>query len=201
MLITALWRLDNLILSPAPPQHPKPILGLLCNPSVTVPLPSKVIQTLSQHGTPDLVVGFISATQPPLTDPADVDTYFTSLLSLNVVSAFEFYRTTPEEGGTKKELFKKLIETAVETGGEMAEEVVDLPFDEEERGWFEEVLGKGGDERRREMLSVWWLHVGKFEDAVGVMGKMEEVGEGGVSWGVVEEGVRKGLGGRLEIEA
>ncbi|TGZ84138.1 hypothetical protein EX30DRAFT_362079 [Ascodesmis nigricans] len=202
MLMTALWKLDNLQLGPD-------LMRLLCNPSVTIPDPSKALQILAEYGTPQDAIGFIAATQPVLTEKEDIEIYFACLCRVDVPTAFGYTRTDAPDH-LREGLFKQLVKSAVEAGGEAAIRIVDLPLGEEEKVWFEEALKavvekgeKKMQDKARDALLIWWLHTGRYEDVVETTERVEARGEvvdglPGVDWGVIGNGVRKGLGPRME---
>ncbi|KAI5776862.1 nuclear pore complex assembly-domain-containing protein [Geopyxis carbonaria] len=186
-LMRGVWSLDNLRLADA--------VRHLCTPGVTVPAPEHVLRVLSAAGRGDLVLAFVDATQTALTADG-AGAYFDALASASPGAALLWARG--REAGEREGCVKRLVQSAVETGGERVLEVLGLPMDALEKEWAEGVLTAMGG-RAREALVVWWMQTGRYADALRTMGGAEMDADGeGKEWAVLAEGVRKGLGPRLE---
>lgn len=80
-------------------------------------------------------------------------------------------------------------------------ELVNLPLDQEEEGWFEFFLTKGegrGLKRARDTLMMRRIGTGKFSQAISPDfdgGKTSD----GLSWAMMQHALRQGLGPRVDV--
>lgn len=189
--MTGLWELDNLEIESA--------VRRLGHPGVTAPLPGKVLGLLAEYGTSTQVVGFVRGTGMELGQVEDVERYFYAMVELDVGAALGYLRDAP--GDLREGLFRGMVERCVEVGGTAVVGLVGLPLRREEMAWLVEGLRES--EEGRDALVVWWTHMGRFEEALEVMGSAEarktaEKG-GQLDWGVLGETLRKGLGPRVKV--
>lgn len=80
-------------------------------------------------------------------------------------------------------------------------ELVGLPLDDEEEGWFEEYLAAGegsGLKRAGDTLMMRKIVTGRYVEALDCEVGPDE-GVHGMSWESVRDGLEKGLGPRLEL--
>jgi len=79
--------------------------------------------------------------------------------------------------------------------------LLNLPLDESEKKVFVEALRGLGTEVARDTLMVWEIHQGMVGEALDGTGRAEVKGQevGGLDWAVLGEGLRRGLGGRVDV--
>lgn len=197
--VSGLWELDNLNFRRA--------LDYLTEPSLIPTFPDEILDTLLKH-TPtheqDLVLAYYHTVSPPLTNEKTRDHFFEYLAKISVTEAYTFSR---EQGDPlHRHLFEMLIWAALtdETGEARATrcvELVNLPFDEEEEGWFEEYLndGKGRSlHGAKDTIMVRRIAMGKTADALNEGEFLSGRKMNGVNWDTVKSGLKAGVGARTE---
>jgi len=192
-LVTALHCLDTLSLNDA--------LQHLTSPAITPPIPEKIVKTLYKHGSASMVATFMTCVQPELESSESVEIYFTAQMELSPEGAF-LYARTGVPGYLKAPFLKKLISYCITVNPAVnALKLLNLPFEEEEKYIFVEALKGSGLEVARDTLMVWQMHQGRVEEALKGTRKAAARGEvGGLDWGVLGEGLRRGVGGRGGLE-
>lgn len=191
-IITALHFLDNLQFDAAMPY--------LTDPSVTPQDPEKIVKSLYSHGRSDLAVAFVECTQPTLETEETVSIYFRAQMDLSPESAFLYIRAMAP-GYLKAGFLKELVEHCITVRpSENALKLLNLPLDEDEKAIFVECLKGNGLDVARDTLLVWQMHQGHIDDALKGMSAAAAKGVemGGLDWGALGEGLRKGLGSRIQ---
>jgi hypothetical protein len=172
----------------------------LTNPGIVVPLPEKVLRLLYSHGTPQQAVTFAKTVQPALESEDAVKTYFRALLRLNVTAAFRYSRTAPNK--MRSGLLGEVVQFCCSVNpAQNALPLLNLPLDEREKEVFVEALTGLGTEVARDTLMVWEMHQGMAGEALNGTSRAEVKGRevGGLDWGVLGEGLRRGLGSRMDV--
>ncbi|KAF8252837.1 hypothetical protein K440DRAFT_594435 [Wilcoxina mikolae CBS 423.85] len=192
-LITALHCLDTLSLSDA--------LQHLTSPAITPPAPEKILKTLYKHGGASMVTTFMSCVQPELESPESVEIFFTAQMELSPEGAF-LYARTGALGHLKATFLKKLITYCITVNPAVnALKLLNLPFEEDEKHIFVEALKGSGLEVARDTLMVWQMHQGRVNEVLKGTRKAAARGEvDGLDWGILGEGLRRGVGGRGGLE-
>ena len=156
-----------------------------------------IITALIRHAKDDytLALSYFHTVQPVLRTPQALDLLFTAMASASLSQALHYSRSFPEH--TRELLFRRLVASVLEApaGDEVADkavELVSLPMDKVEEGWFEGYLtGEGAGMRKgKDALVMRRIVMGRFDEAV------EERGLG-ARWGPILEGMKQGLGGRV----
>lgn len=115
----------------------------------------------------------------------------------SVTEALNYSRTHPESA--REQLFHRLIASVLdakpsEDKASRAAELVSLPLQPVEEGWFEEFLAEGSGRKlkhSKDTLLMRKLATGRYSEAV-------QEKNTGAKWAVVLEGLKNGLGGRIE---
>lgn len=179
-------------------------LQYLTHPSLIPTFPDEILELLVQKSGDDLslALAYYHNVQPALTLSSSIKELFRALAHSSVTSAFYFTRAQPLH--TRRYLFEYLISLVLKKSlkdkfGERGVELVGLPLDGDEEGWFEEYLTKGEGNKltgSKDTLLMRRIGLGAFEEALG----MKEVtgrSLGGLNWRVLAEGIRDGLGPRV----
>lgn len=148
------------------------------------------------------MVAFVGCVQPVLETSESIEMYFKSQLAMSPEGAFLYARTSAP-GYLRAKFLKLLVDYCLETDPAVnALRLINLPFDDEEKPMFVEALKASPKENARDALLVWQMHQGRLEEALKGTRKAAAKGnKGGMDWGVLGDGLQKGLGGRGGVEA
>ncbi|KAJ9145374.1 Protein ELYS [Pleurostoma richardsiae] len=172
----------------------------LCHPSLLPEFADDIIAVLVRHAENNdysLALAYFHAVQPVLRTSAALELLFGALARTSVTEAFYFSRTHPES--TRQQLFHRLISAVLDGRGSQdvatrASELVSLPLQPVEERWFEEYL-TAGDGRKlkksQDTLVMRKVITGRHDQS------LSEKSLGG-QWGIVFEGFKNGLGGRID---
>lgn len=156
-----------------------------------------IITALIRHASDDyaLALSYFHTVQPVLRTAAALELLFGAMASTSLSQALHYSRTFPEH--TREALFRRLVTSALEAppGDEAADkavELVSLPMDGAEEGWFEGFLtGEGSGIRKgKDALVMRRIVMGRFDEAVAERGL-------GARWEPIMAGMKHGLGGRV----
>ena len=132
-----------------------------------------------------------------------METYFFALASTNIVEAFFFARRQSQT--MYRHLFEQLIyfvlHSKVETRGDRAVTLINLPFNAAEETWFEEYLLQGSGknlERARDTVMMRRIGTGKFKEALDDGKHLRGHKIDGLDWGTLRAGIENGLSKRAE---
>lgn len=164
-----------------------------------------MLKVLLEHSTDQgayLPLAYYNTVRPPLTDPELQKAYFRYLTKLEVTQSYFFLKTQPSQD--QRTLLEMLVQEAMshdnrETRAERTEELIDLPFTEEEEQWFEEFLleGKGRSlHASRDTIMARRLAIGKYPDAIDVGKQLSGRRFNDVTWDGVKDILGAGLGSR-----
>jgi hypothetical protein len=206
--IEGLWALDHLEFRIAV-EH-------LTHPSIIPTFPDEILHVLmkSLHGQADtdaiLPLAYYNCVQPPLADARVRDEFATYMAGRNVTETYAWIRERPEHEHTH--LLEILMEQVLERSAwnndeaylrsDKAVEFVSLPFTEDEEAFVEKFLteGKGRTfQGAGDTLLMRRIAMGRLADVAsekGTRGRRME----GVTWEVLKDGVKAGLGPRREEE-
>jgi len=210
--IEGIWELDHLAWETA--------VENLTYPGLIPTFPDEILMALlgrgekmgvggAEGGKDALPAAYFECVRPPLGSDAVRDKFARYMAQRNVTETYYWIRTRPdpEHYGLLEILFEQTLAqapaptAAVYPREVRAEELVGLPFTEEEEDWMEEFLtvGKGRTLRGAEdTVQLRRLAGGRFADFAkeGVKGKKVD----GVNWETLRDGVRRGVGGRIGEE-
>jgi hypothetical protein len=180
----------------------------LTQPGIAVDFPDHVLYVLLKQAPPgdlSLAMAYYHTVSPIISSPKYLEPLFNAICSLGVSEAFYFARTQVSQG--HRHLFEQLIAFVLRLhqGAARAQQSVELinqPFTAEEEEWFEYYLAHG---RARSLpgaadtLNMRRIATARYNAAVGdgngASGRVVD----GVSWGVLREGLKNGMGPRLTL--
>lgn len=117
----------------------------LTHPSLPSEFGDEIITVLIRHAQDDysLPLAYYHTTQPVLHTSDALSLLFDAITQTSVTEALYFSRTYPES--TRRQLFEQLISIVLGSPAEgtRLKELVGLPFDGVEEGWFSEYLTTG----------------------------------------------------------
>jgi hypothetical protein len=142
--------------------------------------------------------------QPTLTSQRAIECLFSAIARTSVTEAFYFCRGQSEYA--QRHMFEMLVALVLnnstpETVADRSVELVNLPFTQEEDGWFEDYLLRGEGRALRRAKDTWIMRkigTGKFTESLSLKG-INNRSIGGLDWGTLSEGVQKGFGPRLDV--
>ncbi|TDZ60893.1 Protein ELYS [Colletotrichum trifolii] len=192
IFMKGLWLLDHLQFEKA--------LEYIAHPSLTTDFADEIMTALVRHapeGDYTLPLSYFHTVQPILRTPEALEQLFNAMAKTSVTEAFHYSRTHSES--VKAQLLRQLIASvldapASEETAARATELIGLPFDATDEKWFEEYLTEGDGKKlktAKDTLLMRQLVTGRYSDAV----RDKSLGS---RWGVVLEGLKSGLGGRIE---
>ncbi|KAF2033325.1 hypothetical protein EK21DRAFT_58995 [Setomelanomma holmii] len=217
--IEGLWALDHLEFRTA--------VENLTHPSIIPTFPDDIMYTLLkgrdrlgsvglQKATEDdiLPLAYYNCVKPPLEEQKVRDEFAKYLAGRNVTETFYWIRTRPEyeqkplmeilmEQTLEKSAWLSGVEDGAYTREEKAMEFVSLPFSDEEEEFIEKFLteGKGRSyQGAQDTVLMRRMAMGKLTEVAGetaTRGRRVD----GVSWEMLKDGVKGGLGPRKDEEA
>ncbi|KAI4257544.1 MAG: hypothetical protein LQ352_001609 [Teloschistes flavicans] len=171
----------------------KEALDHLTEPVLIPTFPDKIISTLCTHrdrADKDLALAYYHTVKPAIESYKVLETLFSRMAASGVAESFFWSRRHPDP--FRRKLFEQLVKEVLDApeGEERARrsvELIYLPFDAEEEGWFEEFLteGKGRSiPRAKDALRVRAIATGRGGALVdqGSGGLRGEGGGGGMEW-------------------
>ena len=154
-------------------------------------------------------MAYYGAIPPPLS-PALLDSYFRALCRASLTQAFYFMRRQSPSPDVRQPLLEALVEAALSLpAGEerraKALELLDLPFDDSERGWFKDYLTKHSGRSldvAQDALLMKYMMEGEHKDALENMrrGKASKGLYAGVKWENIGESLNTGVGARRKLD-
>ena len=215
--IEGIWDLDHLMFETAV-QH-------LTHPSIIQTFPDEILLALLRKGdrgdgenagpkraNDPLPLAYFDCARPPLQDARTRREFAKYISARNVTEAWFWIKSRPEH--ERRELLEILIDTTLFTEvsnhldhtarnkypqSDRAMELVALPFEEEEDKWLETYLTEGKGRLHagaQDTVLMRKMATGKLAD-VGKEGGYRGRRHYGLSWEVLREGVKKGLGPRV----
>ncbi|KAF6816052.1 hypothetical protein CPLU01_13966 [Colletotrichum plurivorum] len=192
IFMKGLWLLDHLQFEKA--------LEYIAHPSLTTDFSDEIMTALVRHspeGDYTLPLSYFHTVQPILKTSEALELLFNAMARTSVTEAFYYSRTHAEP--IKAQLFRQLVTSVLDANpseetAARATELIGLPFDATEEEWFEQFLTQEEGKKlskAKETLFMRKLVTGRYSDAA------NEKGMGG-KWGAVLEGVKSGLGGRVQ---
>lgn len=151
-----------------------------------------------------LPLAYYHTVQPTLTNSSALEALFTAIARTSVTEAFYFSRGQPEYA--QRHMFEMLISLVLnnspkDTVADRSVELINLPFNQEEEGWFEEYLlrGQGRSIRKaKDTLMMRRIGTGNFTGALSLNG-INTHPIGGLDWTTLSEAVQDGLGPRVDV--
>lgn len=209
--LEGIWALDHLEFETA--------VGYLTHPAIIPTFPDEIMLALLNQKMYDgteitaatnvLPMAYYNCANPPLVNEQAKIEFVRYMADRDVTETFYWIRGRPDH--ERKQLLEILIEESLTTPvgrvanseykrEDRAEDLVSLPFDEEEEKWVEVFLteGKGRNfSRARDTVLMRRMATGRFREAVE---DRKIVGEriDHVNWDVLKDGVRRGLGPRKD---
>ncbi|KAI9800241.1 MAG: hypothetical protein M1825_004225 [Sarcosagium campestre] len=175
----------------------------LTQPSLGTTFPEDILSTLIHHAPANdmtLPLAYCTTVSPDLTSSKAIDMIHSVLCRVSVSEAFYSSRTYVEH--VHKRLFEQLVTHTLslppgdERGAKCAE-LINQPFTAEEEAWLDDFLLQGEGKilsGAKDTLMTRWVGTGKYQKAIaegaGVSGRRVD----GVSWDVLQHGLRDGLG-------
>ncbi len=122
----------------------------LAHPSLPSEFADEIVITLVRHAEGDdysLPLAYYHATKPVFKTSEALDVLYGALARTSVPEALYFSRTYPDY--TRQQLFEKLVASVLDDRGPRGKELVSLPFDSAEEGWFMQYLTNGDGRKSR----------------------------------------------------
>jgi hypothetical protein len=212
--IEGLWALDHLEFRTAV-EH-------LTHPSIIPTFPDEILLTLltcrdlSRFGIQNdakddiLPLAYYDCVKPPLETPKVRDEFTKYMSGRNVTETYYWIRNRPDH--EHKPLLEILIEQTLErsawlsaedetyTREEKAVELISLPFSEEEEEFVEKFLTEGRGrtyQGAQDTVLMRRIAMGRLADVAGETGTRGRKHDG-VTWEMLKDGVKKGLGPRKD---
>ncbi|CAI6338924.1 unnamed protein product [Periconia digitata] len=210
--IEGIWELDHL-------QYENAVMHLT-HPSIIQTFADDILLALLRRrdrsgsfklelGDDTLPMAYFNCADPPLEGEA-VRIQFTKYMAVrNVSETYHWIRSRPEN--EQKQLLEALVEQTFHTGHQQSEsyptvdravELAGLPFDEEEEKWLEAFLTEGRGRMlpgAEDTIIMRRLANGNFRDVAGQKGPKGRKIDG-VTWDLLRNGVKRGLGPRSDEE-
>lgn len=141
-------------------------------------------------------LAYYYSVQPVLKTPQALELLFGAIAKTSVTEAFYFSRKNPDPA--RKELFCMLVssvlgDTSLDIGTRSAD-LVSLPLDSSEEAWFEEYLTTGEGKKTKKAKDTMMMRklvTGRHADSIGEKNH-------GPQWNIVLQGLKFGMGGRVE---
>ncbi|KAF2200951.1 hypothetical protein GQ43DRAFT_441034 [Delitschia confertaspora ATCC 74209] len=208
--LEGLWALDALNWETA--------VGFLTHPSIIPTFPDEIMSALlefMEKGKMEgemmedgLPMAYYSATRPPLVREGVREAFVRYMTRRSVTETFYWIRARPDY--EQRQLFEVMVLQTLERNGvtgleeraDMVQELVGLPFNDDEEQWFEDFLVEGLGRNcpgARDTVMVRRITTGRLREAVhdsGLRGKKLI----DLDWDVLKDGLRRGLGPRVEVE-
>jgi hypothetical protein len=158
----------------------------------------------SKHDDFTLPLAYYYTIQPAIQSSGAIESLFLAIARTSVIEGFYFSRAQTDVAHQK--LFEMLISLVLhnpagEKTAARATELVNLPFTQEEEGWFEYYLTKGegrGLKRARDTLMMRRIGSGRFSEALSLNFEGGRT-SGGLSWAMMQDALQEGLGPRGNI--
>ena len=174
-------------------------LEYIAHPSLMPDFADDIITALIRHAPGEdysLALAYYHTVQPVLRTSSALELLSGALAATSLPAALHHSRTFPAHA--REQLFRQLVRSVLEApapGDEAADravELVSLPMDADEEGWFEaDLTGDGAGMRKaKDALVMRRIVMGRFDEAVAEKGL-------GARWGPILEGMKQGLGGRV----
>ncbi|KAF2675909.1 hypothetical protein K458DRAFT_447784 [Lentithecium fluviatile CBS 122367] len=212
--IEGIWELDHLQFETA--------VQNLTYPGLIATFPDEILMVLLTRGgmgvggrggaggaKQGLAAAYFECVNPPLKSEAVRREYAAYLARRNVTEMYYWIRSRPDE--EHYPLLEILVQETLSREHahddplypreDKAEELVSLPFTEEEEDWLEQFLSEGRGRALRgaeDTVNVRRIANGKFAEFVGANGSKGRR-YGGVNWEGLRDGVRRGIGARGEV--
>jgi Nuclear pore complex assembly len=182
-------------------------LQYLTHPCLIPTFPDEILEVLVGHAKKNdlsLPLAYYQTIQPALTNPQALESLFSAMARTSVTEAFYFCRGQPEHA--RRHMFEMLIalvlnNSSSDTIADRSAELVNLPFIQEEEGWFEEYLeyGEGRSiKKSKDTLMMRRIGTGKFSESLSIR-HMNSRAMGGLDWETLSEALKDGMGPRLSI--
>jgi hypothetical protein len=202
--LEGLWALDRLNFETA--------VGYLTHPSIIPTFPDEILNVLLEHVdgyekamAKNLPMAYYLSAKPPLADEQVRDEFVRYMTRRDVTETYFWIRARPDF--ERKHLFEIFLDHCLDShhGPEgnkrqsMAQELIGLPFDDEEEVWMEEFLIDGTGRNlpgARDTVMVRRILTGRVKEAVndgGVKGRKYDQ----VNWDMLKDGLKRGLGPRV----
>jgi hypothetical protein len=159
------------------------------------------VELLVRKNQLHLALAYYHTVQPVLRESRAIQCLFRAIATSSVTEAFYFSRGQPKH--TRRHLFEFLISLVIHnspkaTIADRSVELVNLPFSDEEEGWFEEYLLQGdgrGLSKSKDTLLMRKIGIGKFTESLAIKGASGRP-IGSLDWRSLSESIRDGLGPR-----
>ncbi|KAH8888648.1 hypothetical protein GQ53DRAFT_749048 [Thozetella sp. PMI_491] len=142
ILMKGLWHMDH--------QQFNFALEYLAHPSLPSEFADEIVVTLVRHAEGNdfsLPLAYYHATKPVFKTADALDVLYGALAQTSIPEALYFSRAFPEH--SRRQLFEKLLTSALDDRGPRGKELVSLPFDAAEEKWFQEYLTTGDGRKSR----------------------------------------------------
>ncbi|KAF7586952.1 hypothetical protein BBP40_007990 [Aspergillus hancockii] len=191
LFIEGLWNLDRLEFRRA--------IEYLTEPSIIPTFPDEILYVLTLSQLPkhddSLVMAYYVTVSPPLASTKVQRAFFKTLCRSSITEAFYFTRSYDDS--LRQNYLMQLIEfvhrtEAGEVRSKRAMELIGLPFDDQEEGWFEDSLLRGNAKAlhgAKDTVMMRRLATGKLEnlstDLESLAGKKID----GLNWDILRRGI------------
>jgi hypothetical protein len=175
-------------------------LDYLADPSLIPTFPDEILYALTLSQLPkhddSLAIAYYLTAAPPLATEKVQRAFFEVMCRSNITEAFYFTRKYDEYH--RRRFFEQLVEFVHKTGAgqtrsKRAMELVGLPLDEDEEGWFEEALLQGNASSlpgAKDTIMMRRLAIGQMD---GLGAELETLGGkkvDGLNWDDLRESMR-----------
>ncbi|KAH6721261.1 nuclear pore complex assembly-domain-containing protein [Leptodontidium sp. 2 PMI_412] len=177
----------------------------LTHPSLIPTFADEILEVLVRKSKDDLTLAlaYYHTAQPTLTSRSAVECLFSAIARTSVTEGFYFARGQPQYA--QRHMFEMLISVVLNnspaaTIGDRSLELVNLPLSLEEDKWLEEYLlhGDGRNLKKgKDTVMMRKIGMGNFTDSLSMRGiNSRPIGQ--LDWGNLLEGIKHGLGPRLD---
>ncbi|PVH87996.1 hypothetical protein DL98DRAFT_648887 [Cadophora sp. DSE1049] len=177
----------------------------LTHPSLIPTFADEILEVLVRKSREDLTLAlaYYHTAQPTLTSRSAIECLFSAIARTSVTEAFYFARGQPQYA--QRHMFEMLISVVLhnspkETVADRSVELVNLPLSAEEDEWLEDYLIRGDGrtlKRSKDTLMMRKIATGNFTESVWMKGSNHRA-MGGLDWSSLSEGIKSGLGNRLD---
>ncbi|PIG78964.1 hypothetical protein AARAC_010147 [Aspergillus arachidicola] len=190
--IEGLWNLDRLDFKRA--------IEYLTEPSIIPTFPDEILYVLTLPQLPkhddSLVMAYYLTVSPPLASTKVQKAFFKILCRSSITEAFYFTRNYDDS--LRQNYLAQLIEfvhstEAGETRSKRAMELIGLPFDDQEEGWFEDCLLRGnakGLHGSKDTVMMRRLATGKLENLSADLESLGGKKVDGLNWDILRQGIQ-----------
>ncbi|KNG80835.1 hypothetical protein ANOM_011217 [Aspergillus nomiae NRRL 13137] len=189
LFIEGLWNLDRLEFRRA--------IEYLTEPSIIPTFPDEILYVLTLPQLPkhdnSLVMAYYLTVSPPLASTKVQKAFFRTLCRSSITEAFYFTRNYDDS--LRQNYLAQLIEfvhstEAGETRSKRAMELIGLPFDDQEEGWFEDSLLRGnakGLHGAKDTVMMRRLATGKLENLSADLESLGGKKVDGLNWDILRQ--------------